>query len=73
VRTALLSAVPLLREAGQGDGRGFDEVVWVRGQGYDPLVPPRRPEGLSSPTPTSTHLRGPTPFNGLGGRVRSGG
>jgi arylsulfatase A-like enzyme len=43
VRTALISDVPLLREAGQGYGRGFDEVVWVRGQGYDPLVPPGDP------------------------------
>ena len=43
VRTALISDVPLLREAGQGFGRGFDEVVWVRGQGYDPLVPPGDP------------------------------
>ena len=40
VRTALISDVPLLREAGQGFGRGFDEVIWIRGQGYDPLVPP---------------------------------
>jgi len=39
VRTALISDVPLLRDAGQGFGRGFDEVVWIRGQGYDPLVP----------------------------------
>jgi arylsulfatase A-like enzyme len=43
VRTAFLSDVPLLREAGLGYGRGFDEVIWVRGQGYDPLVPPRDP------------------------------
>lgn len=39
VRTALISDVPLLREAGMGYGRGFDDVLWVRGQGYDPLVP----------------------------------
>jgi arylsulfatase A-like enzyme len=39
VRTALISDVPLLREAGFGYGRGFDDVIWVRGQGYDPLVP----------------------------------
>ncbi len=32
-----------LREAGMGYGRGFDEVIWVRGQGYDPLVPPGDP------------------------------
>jgi arylsulfatase A-like enzyme len=39
VKTALISDVPLLREAGLGYGRGFDDVIWVRGQGYDPLVP----------------------------------
>ena len=39
VRTALISDVPLLRDVGQGYGRGFDDVIWVRGQGYDPLVP----------------------------------
>ena len=39
VRTALISDVPLLREAGMGYGRGFDEAIWVRGEGYDPLVP----------------------------------
>ncbi len=39
VRTAFISDVPLLREAGMGYGRGFDEVIWVRGQGYDPLIP----------------------------------
>jgi arylsulfatase A-like enzyme len=43
VRSALISDVPLLREAGQGFGRGFDEVIWIRGQGYDPLVPPGDP------------------------------
>ncbi len=32
-----------LRDAGQGFGRGFDEVHWVRGQGYDPLIPPSDP------------------------------
>ena len=39
VHSALISDVPLLRDAGQGFGRGWDEVVWIRGQGYDPLVP----------------------------------
>jgi arylsulfatase A-like enzyme len=39
VRTAFISDVPLLREAGFGYGRGFDETIWIRGQGYDPLVP----------------------------------
>jgi arylsulfatase A-like enzyme len=43
VRTALISDVSLLREAGLGYGHGFDEVTWVRGQGYDPLVPPDDP------------------------------
>ncbi len=43
VATALISDVPLLREAGLGYGRGFDEVIWVRGAGYDPLVPPSDP------------------------------
>ncbi len=39
VRTAFISDVPLLREVGLGYGRGFDEVIWIRGEGYDPLVP----------------------------------
>jgi arylsulfatase A-like enzyme len=39
VLTALVSDVPFLREAGLGYGRGFDEVTWVRGEGYDPLIP----------------------------------
>ena len=39
IRTALISDVPLLRDIGQGYGRGFDDVIWIRGQGYDPLVP----------------------------------
>jgi arylsulfatase A-like enzyme len=43
VNTAFISDVPLLREAGLGYGRGFDEVIWVRGQGYDPLVRPADP------------------------------
>jgi arylsulfatase A-like enzyme len=43
VTSALISDVPLLRDAGQGFGRGWDEVIWVRGQGYDPLVPPNDP------------------------------
>ena len=38
VRTALISDVPMLREAGHGFGRGFDEVTWVRGAGYDPYI-----------------------------------
>ena len=47
VRTALISDVPMLREAGQGFGRGFDDVIWVRGSGYDPLVPPGDPRAKS--------------------------
>jgi arylsulfatase A-like enzyme len=43
VQTALISDVPMLRDAAQGFGRGWDEVIWVRGQGYDPLVPPGDP------------------------------
>src|SRR3954453_7012378 len=43
VQTALISDVPLLRDVGQGFGRGFDEVRWIRGQGYDPYVPPGDP------------------------------
>lgn len=39
VRTALISDVPMLRDPQYGFGRGFDEVVWVRGSGYDPLIP----------------------------------
>ncbi len=43
VRTAFVSDVPMLRDAGYGFGRGFDDVIWVRGSGYDPLVPPGDP------------------------------
>jgi len=43
VSTALISDVPLLREAGLGYGRGFDDVLWVRGGGYDPLIPAADP------------------------------
>ncbi len=39
VRSALISDNPILRQAGQGFGRGFDDVVWVRGSGYDPYIP----------------------------------
>ena len=48
--TALISDVPLLREAGLGYGRGFDDVIWVRGAGYDPLDSCRRPPGPESST-----------------------
>jgi arylsulfatase A-like enzyme len=47
VRSAFISDVPLLREAGMGYGRGFDEVIWIRGQGYDPLVPAGDPRARS--------------------------
>ena len=43
VHSALIADVPLLREAGQGFGRGWDDVIWVRGQGYDPFIPPDDP------------------------------
>ena len=43
VHSAFISDVPLLRDAGQGFGRGWDDVIWVRGQGYDPLIPPGDP------------------------------
>lgn len=39
IRTAIISDVPMLRDAEYGFGRGFDDVIWVRGSGYDPLVP----------------------------------
>ena len=45
VRSAMVSDVPMLREAGHGFGRGFDEVIWVRGAGYDPLILPGDPRG----------------------------
>ncbi|MEW4570956.1 sulfatase [Tautonia sp. JC769] len=43
VRSALISDVPMLRQAGHGFGRGFDEVVWIRGEGYDPYILPDDP------------------------------
>jgi len=43
VRSAFLSDVPMLRQPGYGYGRGFDEVIWVRGQGYDPYITPGDP------------------------------
>ena len=33
----------MLREATYGFGRGFDDVIWVRGSGYDSWIPPRDP------------------------------
>ncbi len=49
VHTALISDVPLLREAGLGYGRGFDDVIWVRGQGYDPLILAGDPRAQARP------------------------
>jgi arylsulfatase A-like enzyme len=43
VKSALISDVPMLRELGHGYGRGFDDVRWIRGQGYDPYVLPGDP------------------------------
>ena len=43
VRSALISDVPFLRDSANGFGRGFDDVVWVRGSGYDPFVPKNDP------------------------------
>jgi arylsulfatase A-like enzyme len=43
VRTAIVSDVPFLRDPAHGFSRGFDEAIWVRGQGYDPLTPPTDP------------------------------
>jgi arylsulfatase A-like enzyme len=40
VQTALISDVPFLRDPAAGFGRGFDDIHWIRGEGYDPLVPP---------------------------------
>ncbi len=39
VRSALISDVPFLRDRENGFGRGFDDVIWVRGSGYDPFIP----------------------------------
>jgi arylsulfatase A-like enzyme len=47
VQTALISDVPFLREPGFGYGRGFDEVIWVRGAGYDTLLPGNDPRARS--------------------------
>jgi arylsulfatase A-like enzyme len=59
VRTTLISDVPLLREAGMGYGRGFDEVIWVRGQAYDPLVPPGDPRARGARLEDEPGLRLP--------------
>lgn len=46
IQTALVSDNPYLREPGQGFGRAFDDVIWVRGSGYDAYMPPRDGEDL---------------------------
>src|SRR4051794_18707382 len=61
VHSALISDVPLLRDVGQGFGRGWDEVVWVRGQGYDPLVPPGDPRARRVRIADEPGLRLPDP------------
>ena len=45
VRTALISDVPMLRATDYGFGRGWDDVTWVRGSGYDPYIPAGDPRG----------------------------
>lgn len=45
VRTALISDVPYLRDPTHGFGRGFDDVRFVRGQGYDLWIPAGDPRG----------------------------
>lgn len=59
VRTALVSDVPFLREPGQGFGRGFDDVVWVRGAGYDAWIPDGDPRGGSAKIKDEPGLRLP--------------
>lgn len=59
VRSALISDVPYLREAGHGFGRGFDDVVWIRGSGYDPLVPPGDPRAKDVQLADEPRLRLP--------------
>ncbi len=59
VHSALISDVPLLRDAGQGFGRGWDEVIWVRGQGYDPLVPAGDPRAGKIKLSSESGLRLP--------------
>ncbi|MFO0956108.1 MAG: sulfatase [Isosphaeraceae bacterium] len=39
VRTALISDNPWLRLPEHGYGRGFDDVSWIRGSGYDAWIP----------------------------------
>lgn len=51
IRSALISDVPYLREAGLGFGRGFDDVVWIRGSGYDRWIPPEHGSARGLPVP----------------------
>ena len=55
--TALVSDNAFLREAGQGFGRGFDDVVWVRGSGYDKWIPADDPRVKNVRLRTSPVLR----------------
>src|SRR5262249_10978694 len=59
VHTAFISDVPLLRETGVGYGRGFDDVIWVRGQGYDPLIAPGDPRARNVRLDQESGLRVP--------------
>jgi arylsulfatase A-like enzyme len=49
IRSIYISDVPYLREPGLGFGRGFDEVIWIRGSGYDPYIPPTDPRAAAAP------------------------
>ena len=49
VRTALISDNPLLRDPAHGFSRGFDETFWIRGSGYDPLIPAADPRAGGPP------------------------
>jgi arylsulfatase A-like enzyme len=57
IRSALISDVPFLRDREYGFGRGFDDVVWVRGSGYDPFIPEN--VALSTPLEDEPGLRLP--------------
>ena len=59
--TAMVSDVPFLRDPAHGFGRGFDEVIWVRGQGYDPLVPAGDPRARKVRLGDEPGLRLPPP------------
>ena len=59
VRSALISDVPMLRQAGHGFGRGFDEVLWIRGEGYDPFINPDDPRASGASLGDEPGLRLP--------------